>query len=856
MSATWADPPSWLLQSALAGGLLLLVVWGVMQRHGQPARRHRLGLLGVTAALLAATLCLGPRWLVLPLDVFVLSAPPALAPTGAAPLPDLTYDVEAIDLQDEEPAPGLPAGIPQPSAAGPWTELTAVLPGGLVGLWAVGAVIFLGRFLLGHAVLARILRTGHAAPPRVARLFAAMVKDTRSTPRLLVSSRVRVPFSCGLFRPTVVLSPDLCDADDAILRWVFAHELTHLARRDAWTAFLFSLGQTVYFYLPWFWWLRRQVRLCQEYLADAAAARQPGSAEDYAQFLLTLTTKPAVPVGATGVTGNTSDLYRRVAMLLQTPGSVEKRCGWLWSLAATAGLLALAVFASGIGLRADAAEDTKTPVPALTELDIEVEANAAEDKDIVVIVTADGKVLKVVPDQQGARKEEKRIIVTTEPGKRGHWVVAQDGSGDKTKKGALPKVAFPDVEGIIKELPPGLSAEQLKQFREQMHKAREEMQRALEQVKQQLPKVAGSLQKDSDAVKKAMAELKKLMEKDLKGNVNKELQEALEKALQESHKALELKGLPKLAELHLRGVPGGTGGLAWVGAGQGRLGIRVEKPSDTLAEQLDLPKGQGLVITEVTADSAAAKAGLKANDILLTLDGKTVANDPAALVSMVAELKANAKVDAVVLRKGQRETVKGITVGETVRRRILQAVPGTPAQIEVKPRIRIQTVPPVPAAPAAPGLPAVPGARIRSQIAPGGKQVMMTVNRSNDNFTAVYQEDAVTVSVSGTMAGGRARATAIEVKDGAKTTKYTAVDKVPAEHRDKVTKLLEAVEKGGAKIDIKAPAAPPPPAPKKPAGRDVLEGTLEVPTTFTTGLQNFLLYRTTEPTPAPGAPEK
>src|SRR5262249_55582575 len=100
-------------------------------------------------------------------------------------------------------------------------------------------------------------------------------------------------------------------------------------------------------------------------------------------------------------------------------------------------------------------------------------------------------------------------------------------------------------------------------------------------------------------------------------------------------------------------------------------------------------------------------------------------------------------------------------------------------------------------------------------------------NRTNDNFTATHQEGDVSVSVSGTVEGGKAKVGAVEVKAGDKSTKYDGVDKVPEEHRDKAKKLLEAVEKGGSKIEIKprTPATPVPPQPKKPAtttGRDVI----------------------------------
>lgn len=96
----------------------------------------------------------------------------------------------------------------------------------------------------------------------------------------------------------------------------------------------------------------------------------------------------------------------------------------------------------------------------------------------------------------------------------------------------------------------------------------------------------------------------------------------------------------------------------------GRLGVRVDRPSEALAEQLDLPKGKGLVIAEVRPDSAAAKAGLKVHDILVEIGGKAVPSDVREFVSQVREIKAGTPVDVVVKRKGKTETVKGLSLPE------------------------------------------------------------------------------------------------------------------------------------------------------------------------------------------------
>lgn len=96
--------------------------------------------------------------------------------------------------------------------------------------------------------------------------------------------------------------------------------------------------------------------------------------------------------------------------------------------------------------------------------------------------------------------------------------------------------------------------------------------------------------------------------------------------------------------------------------GQNRLGVRLEKPSDPLIAQLGLAAGKGQVLAEVRDNSAAAKAGLKALDILIELNGKDVSSNQAEFIKALNAIKTGEAVDAVVLRKGKRETIKGITL--------------------------------------------------------------------------------------------------------------------------------------------------------------------------------------------------
>ena len=80
----------------------------------------------------------------------------------------------------------------------------------------------------------------------------------------------------------------------------------------------------------------------------------------------------------------------------------------------------------------------------------------------------------------------------------------------------------------------------------------------------------------------------------------------------------------------------------------GALLLRVE---DSLRAQLEIPEGQGAVVTRVTPGSLAAAIGLKKNDVLLEIDGKKITSPEAAKGLMLKESRA------VVIRRGKKETL-------------------------------------------------------------------------------------------------------------------------------------------------------------------------------------------------------
>lgn len=144
-----------------------------------------------------------------------------------------------------------------------------------------------------------------------------------------------------------------------------------------------------------------------------------------------------------------------------------------------------------------------------------------------------------------------------------------------------------------------------------------------------------------------------------------------------------LKMLAESSDLMMKALGGNGGGLgalggaadlqALLGGGamfadlgrvpeRARLGVRMEKLNAVTAEQLGLEANVGIAVAGVVPGSAAEKAGLKANDIILAFGGKPVSDNPEDFIRQVNGAKGDEKIDLVVMRKGKKVDVKGVVL--------------------------------------------------------------------------------------------------------------------------------------------------------------------------------------------------
>ncbi len=94
---------------------------------------------------------------------------------------------------------------------------------------------------------------------------------------------------------------------------------------------------------------------------------------------------------------------------------------------------------------------------------------------------------------------------------------------------------------------------------------------------------------------------------------------------------------------------------------RGFLGVGVATVDEDLAASVGLPKNQGEILQRVDAGDAADKAGLKAGDIVLKINGKTVTPQQ-NLSFLISNIAPGTRIPMEIYRDGKRMTVN-VTVG-------------------------------------------------------------------------------------------------------------------------------------------------------------------------------------------------
>ncbi|WP_132310215.1 Do family serine endopeptidase [Martelella mediterranea] len=89
---------------------------------------------------------------------------------------------------------------------------------------------------------------------------------------------------------------------------------------------------------------------------------------------------------------------------------------------------------------------------------------------------------------------------------------------------------------------------------------------------------------------------------------------------------------------------------------RGWLGVRIQPVTKDIAESIGLAKAEGALISEPTADSPGAKAGLQQGDVITAVNGEVV-EDARALSRKIGMMDPGQEVELSVWRDGKSQTI-------------------------------------------------------------------------------------------------------------------------------------------------------------------------------------------------------
>jgi len=324
-----------LLQFAISNLLvalpIALVAWAVQRTGKRPAIAHLLWLV-VLAKLVTPPIFTAA---VLPIHEPAAVGTAVVAPAAAV----ATVERGAI------------VGI---AAEAPSNWSLADTKSGLALAWLLGSAIVLGWSLVRIVRFDRLLRvTSEPAPSELQQVADDLSHrlGLATTPTILTTSARLSPMAWWIGGSVRVVVPAalLQETDGRQVRWIVAHELAHVRRRDHMVRWLEWAACVALWWNPVAWWARRSLRVNEEICCDALVLdtlrpdprRYANSLLTVVEFLSTPTFRP--PVLASAMTGRGS-LERRFTMIISSkPRSPKPR--W-WRAAAL--LCALVILPLGV----------------------------------------------------------------------------------------------------------------------------------------------------------------------------------------------------------------------------------------------------------------------------------------------------------------------------------------------------------------------------------------------------------------------------------------------------------------------------------------------------------------------------
>ncbi len=236
-------------------------------------------------------------------------------------------------------------------------------------IWIAGAVLIaLVRILHYHLAMKSLRRWSCPVDEEKTLMIYRRIcrkLQIRRPPKLWMGTRLSTPVLAGIKRTGLYLTQQEYSREE--LRFIFSHELTHFRRRDLWYKMFLMAVNTIYWFNPVLYWMRREADRTVENLCDGWVVKDYSAGERirYGKLLLkTASFQSGVPYMTTGFNNTVLVFKERIRYICGINGKKER---YLPAVALVAAMLAAQVMiGSAVGMAAApetaSAADLEQPV--------------------------------------------------------------------------------------------------------------------------------------------------------------------------------------------------------------------------------------------------------------------------------------------------------------------------------------------------------------------------------------------------------------------------------------------------------------------------------------------------------------